>query len=267
MENQPAPWDMLYKNLFVSNNTFTILSDGFDILLANVERLVKDANLLKDTDGYMTASFLGSTAREEMAKVHILIDACRLNFSRHESVLKRLCRAYYSHIAKYAYYNVLSLPRLGNMEEVKEMWENDVKKWWPSAPESGEPDMPHDTKYLREMPLYVDYSDWDGCWYSPQRENGSLHKSARLYSIKCAEEELALFRITHNAGLYKEESLSIINEIYMKQYVNENTKMERIYSLYGNVANQIEKRLAIPKEKFINSFITKWPLYPFVENF
>ncbi len=99
MGNQPAPWDILYKNLFVSSNTFAILSDGFDVLLENVERLVNDANLLKDSDGYITASFLGSTAREEMAKVHLLVDACRLDFSRHESVLKRLCKAFYSHIA------------------------------------------------------------------------------------------------------------------------------------------------------------------------
>jgi len=153
------------------------------------------------------------------------------------------------------------------MKEVQEMWGNNVKKWWPSDPESGEPDMPHDTKYLREMPLYVDYSDWDGCWYNPQRKKGILHKSARLYPIEYAEEELKLFRMTHNAGLYKEESLSIINEIYRKQYVTENTKMVRIYSLYENAADQIEKRLTIPRGKFINSFITKWPLYHFVGNF
>ena len=254
MENQPAPWDILYKNLFVSTNTFAILSDGFDALLANVERLVKDANLLKDTDGYMTASFLGSTAREEMAKVHILIDACRLDFYRHKSVLKRLCKAFYSHIAKYAYYNVLRLPALSDMEEVKRIWENNVKKWWPSDLESGEPDMPHHTKYLREMPLYVDYYDWDGCWYNPQRKKGGLLKSARLYPVEDAEKELNLFRTTHNAGLYKEESLSIINEIYMKHYITEKTKMDRIYSLYGNVANQIEIRLKIHQDKFVHDF-------------
>ena len=267
MEKQPAPWEILYKNLFVSNNTFAILSDGFDVLLENIERLVKDANLLKDTDGYMTASFLGSTAREEMAKVHILIDACRLDFSRHESQLRRLCKAFYNHIAKYAYYNVLSLPKLSDMEEVKKIWENNVKKWWPSDPESGEPDMPHHTKYLREMPLYVDYYDWDGCWYNPQSNKGNLLKSARLYTIEYAEEELNLFRITQNAGLYKEESLSIINEIYMKHYVNEKTKMDCIDSLYKNVADQIEKRLKIPQDKFIHSFISKWPLYHFAQDF
>ena len=267
MEKQPYPWYLLYQNLFASRNgheTFVIISEGLTVLLENADRLVKDAKLLKEGGGYWSASFLGTTAREEMAKSHILVDACRLDFSRQRSVLKRLCKAFYSHIAKYAYYTVLSFPALYDMEEIKEAWNNATKRWWPSNSESSEPDMPHDTKYLREMPLYVDFGDWDEGWYNPQAQKGTLFISARTYTIDEAQQDLDLFRTTHDAGLYKPKSLSTLNDVYKKLFITEKTPMQEIDFVYEKVGQQIEKVLDIPQRKFTGSFISKWPLYHFV---
>lgn len=266
MGERPYPADILYRSLFEGGDTKGTLekiSSGLEVILKNVEGLVKDANILKNSGSVMTASFLGATAREEMGKVHILIDACRLDISRHKSVLMCLCKAFYDHITKYAYYDLLSLPRLSNMEDIKDIWAANVKKWWPSEPESGEPDLPHATNYLREMPLYVDYIDWDKCWYNPQQKKGNLHTSARLFTLDQAEDELKKFRITYNIGLYKTESLSILNKIYRKSYVTEKTDISAINSLFYKTAIEIDKRLLIPKDAFSNSFIKKWPLYHF----
>lgn len=269
METQPYPGKMLYENLFAMCNpskTFEILSKGFSVLLTNADRLVKDAKILKEAGSYMSASFLGVTAREEMAKSHILIDACRLDLSRHESILRRLCKAFYNHVDKYAYYTILRLPRLHDMLEISNFWKVETNKWWPSDIESGEPDMPHETKYLREMPLYVDYIDWDKDWFNPQAKRGKIIISARNYEIENALDDLSLFHKTFNDGLYKPECLSIINNVYKGEFINEKTSKKIIDSCYEKAGKQIEKELSIPQNKFDSSFITKWPLYHFAAN-
>jgi AbiV family abortive infection protein len=266
LDKKPNPGDVLYKNLFATRDrdqTFAIISDGCTIILKNADRLVKDAKLLKDGGGYVSASFLAFTAREETAKSHILLDACRLDFSHHHNVLKRLCKAFYNHVAKYAYYKVLSFPALHDMGEIKKAWENATREWRPSEIESGEPDMPHETNYLREMPLYVDFSDWDEGWYNPQAPKGSLVISARHYQIDDAEEDLKLFRKTHELGLYKPESLSILNDTYKNLFITEKINMQEISSIYEKAGQQFEKKLAIPQTAFSSSFISKWPLYKF----
>ena len=83
LDKKPNPGDVLYKDLFATRDrdqTFAIISDGCTIILKNADRLVKDAKLLKDGGGYVSASFLAFAAREETAKSHILLDACRLDF-------------------------------------------------------------------------------------------------------------------------------------------------------------------------------------------
>ena len=88
--------------------------------------------------------------------------------------------------------------------------------------------------------------------------------SARLSIFDYAQDELDLFRTTHEKGLYKPECLSILNDIYKKHYMTENTSNQEIDSIYERVGIQIEKELAILKANFTSSFINKWPLYHFV---
>ncbi len=48
-----------------------------------------------------SAPFLITTARGELAKPTLLLDACMLDFSKHRSVLRKLCQAFYDHVAKH----------------------------------------------------------------------------------------------------------------------------------------------------------------------
>jgi len=268
MNEQPIPWDQLYKNLFErrdSNQTFSLLSEGITAFLRKAEDLITDAMILKDAERYEIASFLGYTASEEMAKIHIFIDACRVDLPRHNNVLKKLCKSFYSHIAKYAYKEVLSFPALYDMEQVKEAWDYQMIRWWPSNDiESGEPDMPHTTYFRRELPLYVDYIEYDQQWYNPRIENRPLIISTLVLEISNAKEKLELLRNTYDIGLYKLESLSIINDVYKRHYINERTPTGEVDRIYMKAAQQIENELGIPQEKFTQSTISKWPLYHFV---
>ena len=77
-------------------------------MIDNIERILCDINYLHADGRIAAASFFLVTADEELAKVFILIDACRLDPARHESVLRSICKAFYSHKLKYAYNAILS---------------------------------------------------------------------------------------------------------------------------------------------------------------
>ena len=166
----PNPADVLFKNLFgecKEEKCFELISEGLSASHRNAERLLSDAQLLVAAGRLSSAKFLLTTSREEVAKAYILVDACRLDLKKDNSVLRRLCRAFYNHISKHAYMEVLEFPIIDSMTDAKYKWDIEVQQWWPGSPHDGEPDMPHSTYFDREFPLYIDYGDYDRCWLIP----------------------------------------------------------------------------------------------------
>jgi AbiV family abortive infection protein len=103
---QPEPWNLLYENLFVRRDrasALRVISEGLNCFAENASSLLNEAKILADAQKKARAVFLVATANEEIAKSYILLDACRLNFTSHEAPLKKICRAFYGHIEKYAY--------------------------------------------------------------------------------------------------------------------------------------------------------------------
>jgi AbiV family abortive infection protein len=228
--------------------------------------LLEDAVILEKAGRFASAQFLITTADEEMAKSYILLDACRLDFSRHISVLRILCRSFYDHVSKYAYMRLViaGSERFRDMEEVKRLWEIETTEWWPSKDyESGEPDMPHQTYFIREMPLYVDFVDYNQKWYEPEIEAVLAHKILGKFRLSDTEGALKRLRKSFDAGLYTAKSLAILNDIFKGVYIKEDTPLERIERLYEKTAQQIEAELGIGRNSFFESALHEWPLYHF----
>ncbi len=264
---KPKPWTQLFENLFVKRRggaTLEAVSGGLIVILENATRLLEDATVLDKSNRFASSQFLITTAEEEMAKSYILLDACRLDRLRYPSVLRCLCHSFYDHIAKYAYIKVIWYPSLHNMEDVKKMWEVETTKWWPSEhDESGEPDMPHQTYFIRETPLYVDFGDYDQRWYEPEKDAAFSYKYDGKYRFRDAQEALERLQRTLVAGLYSPESLAILNDNFRKVYIKEDTPSERIQRLYEETAQEMETKLRIQKKEFFESALHEWPLYHF----
>ena len=266
-DRRPERGKQLFENLFVRRKgyeTVETISAGLAAIVANGKRLLEDVRLLVESERYSSATFFLTTADEEMAKFYILIDCCRLDFSKHQSVLKHLCQAFYNHIPKHAYMEIVRHPNLRDMDRVKETWEIEVKKWWPASdPESGEPDMPHDTYFNREMPLYVDFIDFDQKWFTPEVNTGKclFEGTSRLAE---STESLRKLRDTSEAGLYKPECLSEFHDSLKDFYITEDTKTSDIIRLYQDAGKRIEAKLGIPMDMFEQSALYAWPLYCFV---
>ena len=93
--------------------TFGLISCGIDAIVDNVALLVADAELLAESHRYARADFVAAAAREELGKLHLLLDMCRLDLARHENYLKRLCWGFYDHITKHAYFEYCTRTHAG----------------------------------------------------------------------------------------------------------------------------------------------------------
>jgi AbiV family abortive infection protein len=265
---RPEPSKQLFESVFEGFKPESVLrtiSQGLIAFLENATRLTEDMLILMKAERFSTAKFLLTTTNEEMAKTYILLDACRLDFSRHASTLQRLCRAFYDHVSKYAYNEIInSHTHIRNMEQVKIFWESETTKWWPSSdPESGEPDMPHETYFSREMPLYVDFIEYDQKWHKPENAITGATLSLEKMRFKDTQEGLKRLQQTFESGLYNPEGLTILNNNFKKHYITEKTSSEEIQRLYEKTAQQMEQELSIKKEMFFESALHEWPLYHF----
>ena len=267
--NAPNRADLLYKNLFDEchqDESFALIAAGLSGSIMNAKRMLSDAQLLIEAGRLSSAKFLLTTSREELAKSYILVDTCRLDLIKHKSVLRRLCGAFYDHIAKHAYLEVLDFPKINCLSDAKSLWDIEVQRWWPSSSESGEPDMPHDTYFDREFPLYIDYVDYDRRWHVPADSDQNIYFTGLLGNslVSKIEKLLEGWRVAHESNLCSPEVLKRLNDLFKKHYIPESTTKDELMRLYMEVGKDIALNEDIRLESFMSSPIVQWPLYRFV---
>ena len=266
----PNPADVLFNNLFSQcppDESFKLVAEGLSASHHNAERLLCDVQFLVEAGRLSSARFLLTTAREEIAKSYILADMCRLDLEKHHSVLRRLCRAFYDHISKHAYLEVLQIPNINSMCKAKTLWESEVKRWWPAGPpEDGEPDMPHDTYFDRELPLYIDYGNYDHCWLVPtdSDQNAYFIEMFGKTPISKTEKLIVPWQKADAIGICSAEVLSILNVVFKKNYVHKDNTWEQLIRLYKQTAKRVMAEVGIPCEEFMASPFVQWPLYALV---
>jgi len=266
----PQPGQVLYKNLFEvrqRDESIELISDGLNAILKNVNRLILDVEILTNSNHFSSAHFLLTTAKEEMAKSYIFLDMCRLNFSKHESALRCLCKAFYDHVLKYAYFQLNNFWPIHDMKHAKDIWKSETKKWWTNDdPTSGVPDMPHSTYFNRELPLYVEYIEYDQKWSIPDDEEESIHFEEIIgadiitKTVECFDK----LKFTNSIGLFSPPCLTILNDEFQNYYIKENTDNSSIQSIYEKVFSRLITEHNIKPDLFIKSIFRGWPLYYFL---
>ena len=268
---RPRPADLLFDNLFECCSTtesFKLIVEGISASYKNAGRLLSDAEYLSDGGRLSSARFILATAREEIAKSYILLDTCMLDWKKHTSVLRRLCQAFYDHIAKHAYLKMLRFPNIDSMVEAKDIWDVEVKRWWPANYGDGEPDIPHDTVFNRELPLYVDYGNYDRCWRVPTDSDQDIYFMFEGMlgetPISNTQELIKRWEQAESLDICSPQGLAILNAVFKKRYLTEDTTRTQLCSLYEDVAQRISLETDISLELFMNSPLVRWPLYRFV---
>jgi AbiV family abortive infection protein len=255
-----------------SEDSFRIISEGLSGSVSNAERLLSDVRLLVERERYSSARFLLTTAREEIAKSYILADMCRLDLSKQHSVLRKLCRAFYDHISKHAYLKLHELLKLHeipirkSMSAIRSIWANEIVRCWQGDPEDGEPDLPHNTAFDREFPLYMDYDNLADEWLVPVDSEEASHFKEMFHETPVSKTE-KLIQPWHDAnsnGLCEPKVLGILNSVFQKQYIGDNATCAQLERLYGQVADDIVADINIERDTFMNSPLVVWPLYHLV---
>jgi AbiV family abortive infection protein len=257
-----TPDRKLFENIFLNGGTGEIihlLSDGIDAVINNAKNLYDDAQLMFKNSRWTSWRFLLTTANEEMAKSYILLDACRLDFSRHHSVLKRLCYAFYDHVSKYAYGNILNSKDAYSLQDAKIEWQDSTTRW----ALDDDAQTIHETYFLREAPLYVDFLDYDQIWSTPLSLVSEYNYSmgSGIPDFQAALERL---KMTQQAGLFSSNTLNLINENFKKHYFSETTSDDVLINLHKKTAKQIETKTGISATTYQESSLYTIPLYHFL---
>lgn len=272
----PRPPDrqkLLYGVLFEGREpdaTFRLISRGVDAIVDNVALLVADAELLAASDRYARADFVAAAAREEIGKFYLLLDMCRLDLTRHENYLKRLCWGFYDHITKHAYFEYCTRTYAGiqTMSDLGHYFNLARQQWWPAGPEDGEPDMPNDVYFLREANLYVGYDDYAEEWVYPDESQGRINYDPALSFLgtPIAETREVFDRLTNERewGLFRPESLGAVNARFKRRFFNKEAPTDELIAMHRLVADDLAKSLGTTEDAYLQSALATWPLYSFV---
>lgn len=264
----PRPSDQLFKNVFAERDpadVCAVVARGIAGAWRNAERLLCDAQVMVQAGRLSSARFLITTAREELAKSPLLLDACMLDFSKHCAPLRKLCQAFYDHVSKHAYIELLEETLIDSMERAGQFWDYAVRRWWPGGDiESGEPDMPHATYFDREFPLYLDFGDYEQQWLVPNEADQRSRFSWRPDPVARVEALIAPWRTADADGLCTPAVLEIVNSVFKARYINANTPNAELRRLYSAVEKRVVAETDITAAAFNASPLVRWPLYHFV---
>lgn len=267
-DRRPNRPNMLFDFLFdvESDQAFNRISEGVIAMFDNAKTLLDDASVLVDAKRFARAQFLIATAQEEMGKAYILLDMCRVDLARHQHVLRRLCRSFYNHVLKHVYLDFSDHEYWGiqNLSDLQAFFRDKAQEWWPSSPESGEPDMPHDTYFLREANLYVDVDSSHADSWTRANFAGvltSLSDSSIPEFLQEARKTLRKLHATQNLGLLEPAALQIFNKNTKSLFVSEQTTMDGLHAVYERTGMELQTSLGVPLEDFRKSVLHNWPLY------
>ncbi len=259
--------DQLFENLFAGRRPAEIcriVAGGISGAWGNAERLLADARLLLGAGRLSSARFLITTVREELAKAPLLVDACMLDFCKRKDPLIKICQAFYDHVAKHAYIELLEETLTDSMAKAARLWDCAVKRWWPSGDiEWGEPDMPHATYFDREFPLYVDFGDYEQRWLVPN-DADQRSQFKKFDPIGTVERLIGPWKKADADGLFAPRVLEIINGVFKGRYIKEETTNAELQRLFAAVERQVTEEIGVSSESFRVSPLVRWPLYHFV---
>jgi hypothetical protein len=187
-----------------------------------------------------------------------MLDACRLNFCTHRDTLKHLCSAFYDHVKKHAYYYIVHRVyddfKFASFDHVRELFHMQLVRQWPADLEWGVPIMPHESRFRRDINLYVDFTDASQEWAGPDSDyakswvtaDGLIKASRLLETTKVLEAVIK----GESDGLYSPEILSIFNSVFQNDYFNENRNYDDLKRAYDQIARKISVACGFAEDKF-----------------
>ncbi len=274
---QPNRDDEFFERMFAHGNqdrSLALIAGGLSAILDHVGELLAEVECLVDHERFARARFLISTADEELGKCHVLLDCARLDVQVHESALKKLSRAFYDHVDKYAYMRLWRFAGSGRfpwwrMDEALKVFNVDRVKFWKATGQAeeppDEPDMPHDTYFSREMNLYVDLLESGAWWAAPAADPYARHQFESLngeFELRNqTKSHLDALDTLRKGQAITAQALLVLNSIWAKNYVNRDTPREKLDALWRKTAKAVSGVCSLNEGALLASPLCFWPCY------
>lgn len=265
---KPPPGPALFDSLFLkSRDPIELVHEGVEALIINAERLFDDSLLLAESGRALSAKFLANVMVEEIGKIFILMDMIKLDFTKYENKLRRLCGGFYSHGVKHSYVTLNLEFKLADMKEAEAAFNTVKPNWIQGDYESGEPDMPNLWTTQREWSLYVDLFADSHQWFVP--DSSGAFNGGDEFTIRYVYGKY-LDKITEAAkkGHFEIAILRNYHEVFSQHYFSEASDVKELIT----TASEFISKSGLPLPNGLSTFwnyraaspLLNWPLYHFV---
>lgn len=207
------------------------LGQGVELLGEHVAVLGNEVQALIDRGESRAARILDVTASEEAAKALILIDIARTPHTDHES-LKRLTRAFYSHLARGIYVLVHS-GSSADFGEIRSYVDVLRQTHYLDGPTGADAIFRNMVDSLREEAIYVDLvADDDGAlrWVSP------AHDTMPVYMLHPVSSMVMTMRAI---GLLNPAGMDVVAEVWRGAAFHNSTRHEEFVEKNLQVASRL----------------------------
>lgn len=245
-----------------SKERLEFISEGLPKIYQSAQSYWFAAAHLKELDSIREAKVLEGHAKEEAAKVLILMDIVRCPDKVLSSKLSTLTKWFYSHLARLIYAEAVSW-RPTDTAMLKSYVEPKLKSHYIEG-SVGEYILPNFNIADRESQLYVDVIGYEEThevlWHSPLEYN--------LANWMSKPPVLSLIDAMYSLGLFQPESLMVVSSIWNEVTFKENEDHSDAGRLTCDVLKAMNEQGLIPEtatKEHVQALYRNWqlPMYDF----
>ncbi len=242
---------------FPDDRLFKELSEGIPLIVENAVSLDETAHRLYRDREFRASEIMRGFAKEEAAKVLILMDLirCPSDWEKRADVAGR----FYGHVAKRIYAMACSYPNIHSFKELCGLIESECRPFYLEGPNWVDWIFPNSITAEREQTLYVDYvrdlTDESGeCYWSAP--GNPLPSLGPYESPDCVTLSQAL----SNAGGNSPDGLATIATIWRDFLPEPEMDRRELRQLIKHTLEQLEAGgLTFEDESTLEFIIWNWP--------
>ena len=242
---------------FPDSRLFEEVAEGISHIVENAVKLEEAASCLAENEHHRSGEVLSSLAKEEAAKVLVLVDVVRC--PRKQTAAKSRTLGYFhDHLAKRVYAEVCSW-RPVDYKEVTERAERECEKFHLEGPNEIDWIFPNSLSREREELIYVDYvkdittADGAHFWNGPLPSDfyagthlppGSLEVSRALYRI----------------GATTPDGLAVVADVWRQIIPHPQMTAMELVDVKNSMLERLNDRgLLRPVDSSVNEGLGRWP--------
>ena len=245
---------------FSDDLLFKKIAEGLALIVDNAVELDDAARCLHEGGHYRASAIMRGNAREEAAKVLILLDLVRC--PRRFQGRSRVARRFYGHVAKRIYAMTCDYPRIWTFGEVSRLVEAESRPYHLDGPNWVDWIFVNSVTSDREQALYVDFvqsltpEEAEYFWNAPAAESEPV--SPRYQTPNC----VALIHALSELGAKTANGLSALAGIWRGFTPEPGTDREEIYRLNTGTLEELSALPNTPSDEAASRFIRQIWSFP-----